>query len=190
VVLVVFRVFFALLFCVQFAQAHGNLSHRHAAGTMRTLSDGSRSLDLMFTLSLVGPRARLLTARFDLNRDGKFSARETDLFAQELKKEMLGGLELRCTPNHIVHGAKVRYKANQKSERAVTVAALITYALPNSCSTLTVSAREQAQRKGLETLKLLLNAYPPLRLNQSSRFQFELKPGDAQHILVSVSQTL
>ena len=85
--MMVLRVFFTLLLCTQFASAHGNLSHRHAVGTLRTLVDGNQSLDLMFTLSLVGPRATHISARFDLNRDGEFSSAETDLMAQEYTKK-------------------------------------------------------------------------------------------------------
>jgi hypothetical protein len=188
--MMVLRVFFTLLLCTQFALGHGNLSHRHAVGTLRTLVDGSRSLDLMFTLSLVGPRAKMISARFDLNRDGDFSSQETELIAQELQKEMLGGMELQCHPTQSLRSTKTLYKAHKKGGRSLVVAALITYPLPETCSPLIFGVRPGSQRKGLEHIKLRLNAYPPLSLDQAQYVEFQLMPGDSKQILVSKSQTL
>ena len=170
--------------------AHGNLSHRHAAGTFRIESDGRHTLDLMLTLSLVGPRANLITARFDLNRDGEFSNQETSLFAKELTQEMLGGLELSCVPNQALRPQDIQYKANQKNARSIVVAGLMKFALTKPCATLTISSRRGAQRKGLENIKLLLSAYPPTRLDGEHRIQFELKPSESKQISVGASKTL
>ena len=186
----VIRVLFGFLLYSQCALAHGNLSHRHAVGTMRILADGSRTLDLMFTLSLVGPRAKLISARFDLNRDGKFSSQETDLIAQELQKELLGGIELKCHVNQVLRSTETLYKAHQNRGRSLVLAALITYPLLKSCSPLTFRVRPNAQRKGLEQLKLRLNAYPPLRLDEAQYVEFQLMPGHQKQVLVSESLRL
>lgn len=178
------------LLSTQMVQAHGNLSHRHAAGTLRIDRDGNQTLDLMFTLSLVGPRANLITARFDLNRDGQFSNQETRLFAKELNKEMLGGLQLSCVPAHPLSAKDIQYKANQKNPRSVVVAGLMKFSLGQQCPQLTISSPRGAQRKGLENLKVLLSAYPPVTLDDTNRIQFELKPGESKQILVSASKTL
>ena len=179
-----------LVLLSQTVYAHGNLSHRHAAGTLRAEKDGTQTLDLMMTLNLVGPRATLITARFDLDRNGRFSNREASLFGEELSKEMLGGLELHCGSEDRLQVTDVQYKANQKNQRSIVVAALMKFSLSQPCSTLTLSARTGAQRKGLESVKLVLSAYPPLMLNDARRLQFELRPGQSKQILVGTNKTL
>lgn len=170
------------LLATQFVLAHGNLSHRHAVGTLRIEQDGAYTFDLMLTLSLVGPRANLISARFDLNRDGEFSNRETSLFTKELHKEMIGGLEIYCSPNKPLVAQDVKYKANQKNRRSIVVAGLMQFVLEKPCSALTLVSRKGNQRKGLETLKVMLSAYPPLTLDDAPRVQFELKPGKSQQL--------
>ena len=164
------------LLSTQMVLAHGNLSHRHVAGTLRIERNGHHTLDLMFTLSLVGPRANLITARFDLNRDGQFSNQENRFIAKEFNKEMLGGLQVSCVPDQPVSATDIQYKANQKNARSIVVAGLMKFSLGLQCPKLTISSPRGAQRKGLENLKVLLSAYPPVTLDDTHRIQFELTP--------------
>lgn len=168
--------------------AHGNLSHRHGGGTFRVQEGGHRTLDLMLTLSLVGPRATHIISRFDLNRDGQFSERETLLFQRELKNELEGGLFLRCVGSQPIKPTEIQYKSSQKDRRTLLFAGLFTYTLPNECAHLIFEAAAGAQRKGLEALKVQLSAYPPIQIGGAQRMSFELMPGSASVVRVPMTK--
>ena len=142
----------------------------------------------MLTLSLVGPRAKLLIGRFDLDRDGYFSARETQLFQDELKKELEGGLLLRCPSIERLKPIDIKYKSSQKNSRTLLFAGLLTYILPDECASLVFESTLGAQRKGLEELKVQLSAYPPIRIAGKQRTSFQLMPGPTSVITVPLAE--
>ena len=137
----------------------------------------------MLTLHLVGPRALLLRAKTDLDRDGKISNVEAAVLGRQLQKEAMGGLEVRCGKALVTY-KNVRYKASLRARRKLSMAFLLSYTLPKRCTEmLSFSSANNQQRKGLENLSFSMNSVPPLRLAGGPRVSFDLIPGSRQIIV-------
>ena len=181
---VVTNTFLALLLASG-ALAHQNLSHRHAAMTVRLQPDRSIALDLMLTLHVVGARASLLRANGDVDRNGRFSNAEARLLGLQLTKEALGGLEIRCRGAKLVP-QNVQYKVSSRSAQKLTVAFLLAYQMDVSClMNLNVASLAGQQRRGLEPLSVFMSAMPPLRFEKRRPLSFDLLPGKVRQVQIT-----
>ena len=172
----------AFILFVGTLHAHEFLSHRHAGITLRTGDGGMVNLDMMLTLHLSGQRGILLQQRFDLDRDGRFSEVETMVAADELLGEAMGGLSIRCE-QRVIKPIQTRQKMHRKDNQTVVLAVLLTYVATSECGNrIGIFSADGGQRKGLESIEMVVGALPPLTLQKNRRSRFILKPGKAKVI--------